>query len=104
MDAVSGGFAGCADERGAGQGDETDDEGGVSVRLLRCRNPLCPTEHGDVLGRVTANGGLVLATTASHFQVHVDTGRTTIRCPACGTDRDFRGRSVYSAPSDADRC
>lgn len=67
----------------------------MSRSLWRCRNPGCPVKHGAVLGRVTAEGGLVLHQSVS-FVAFLDTGRVTVTCPVCGHVRDFRGRSVRS--------
>ncbi len=62
-----------------------------------CRNPGCPVRFGAALGSVTPDGALELAEAATQFAVHVDLRRTTVRCPACGRCRDFRGGTVYSA-------
>lgn len=71
----------------------------MSRALWRCRNRECPTPHGAVLGRVTAEGGLVLDPGAQIFAVYVDTRRTIIICPHCGSRRDFRGSAVFSPRS-----
>jgi len=63
----------------------------VSRSLWRCRNPHCPTPGGAVLGRVTADGGLVLDLAVLTFAAYFDTGRGEITCPACGVRREFRG-------------
>lgn len=65
----------------------------MSRSLWRCRNPACPHEHGAVLGRVTADGGLVLESGVD-FAVFLDTERITVLCPVCGQARDFLGRSI----------
>lgn len=64
----------------------------MSRSLWRCRNPACPVAHGAVLGRVTADGELVLAATVRTFAAYFDTGRVEVTCPACGAKRDFSGR------------
>jgi hypothetical protein len=66
----------------------------MSRSWWRCRNPGCPTPHGAVLGRVTADGGLVLDVAVHAFVAYLDTGRVDVTCPACGIKRDFRGRAV----------
>lgn len=63
----------------------------------RCRNRGCPVPHGAVLGTLTRGGDLELATGAAEFAIQLVLGRATVRCPACGRCRDFRGGSVYSA-------
>lgn len=65
----------------------------MSRREWRCRNPECPVPYGQVLGQVTADGGLVLAVTAG-FAAYLDTRRITVRCPNCGRAREFQGRFV----------
>jgi len=50
-----------------------------------------------VLGRVTAEGGLMLNRSVERFAVYLDTKRATVWCPACGAAREFRGSSVISA-------
>lgn len=66
----------------------------MSRSLWRCRNPDCPTRGGAVLGRVTSDGGLVLDPGVRAFAVYLDTRRIEVLCPACGTRREFRGRSL----------
>lgn len=66
----------------------------MSRRDWRCRNPGCPEPHGAVLGRVTAEGGLVLDPGVGRFAVYLDTRRAAVWCPACGASREFRGISV----------
>jgi hypothetical protein len=68
----------------------------MSRSLWRCRNRDCPVPHGAVLGRVTKDGGLVLDSAVSTFQVFMDTRRAIIGCPACGFVREFRGPAVAS--------
>jgi len=60
----------------------------------RCWNPGCPVPHGAVLGRVTADGGLVLDPGVGSFAVYLDTRRAAVCCPACGVGREFRGTSI----------
>jgi hypothetical protein len=62
----------------------------MSRRLWRCRDPEC----GIVLGRLTGDAGLILVPAVQHLHVYIDTGRSDITCPACGTVRSFRGRSI----------
>lgn len=69
----------------------------MSRSLWRCRNPGCPVPHGAVLGRVTAEGGLVLDPAVRAFAVYLDTRRAAVVCPACKTRRDFRGTNVRRA-------
>jgi hypothetical protein len=66
----------------------------VSRSLWRCRNRRCPVPHGAVLGRVTAEGGLVLDPWVKQFLVVLATRRITVWCPACGHPRDFHGPMV----------
>ncbi len=70
----------------------------MSRRLWRCRNPAC----GAVLGRLTAEGGLVLAPDVHSVQAYFDTGKAGIVCPGCGWARAFRGRAVVSGMAEAD--
>ncbi len=63
----------------------------MSRSLWRCRNPDCPVPHGAVLGRVTADRGLVLDPAVQTFAAYFDTGRVEVRCPTCGGKREFRG-------------
>jgi hypothetical protein len=72
----------------------------MSRSLWRCRNPDCSEPHGNVLGRVTTGGGLVLESSVD-FVVYLDTGRITIRCPKCSGSRDFHGRFIRSSPGAA---
>jgi hypothetical protein len=67
----------------------------MSRSLWHCRNPGCATPHGAVLGRVTADGGLVLDPAVSKFRCFLDTRRIVVACPACGTEREFRGGAVF---------
>ncbi len=62
----------------------------------RCRNPGCGVPERAVLGTVTRTGDLELADDIAHFVVHLDIGRATVRCPACGTAREFRGGTIFS--------
>lgn len=71
----------------------------MSRSLWRCRNRDCPVSHGAALGRLTSDGGLVLAPEVVQFAVHLDTGRATVCCPHCGSVRDFRGGSIFSHPN-----
>jgi len=68
----------------------------VSRRDWRCRNPGCSEAYGAVLGRVTADGGLVLDPAVGRFAVYLDTRRATVWCPACGMAREFRGAFLAS--------
>ena len=67
----------------------------MSRSLWRCRNQACPVPHGAVLGRLTADGGLVLAPTVTEFRVFLDTRRAVVACPACGAAREFRGGAMF---------
>jgi ribosomal protein L37AE/L43A len=63
----------------------------VSRSLWRCRNPECSTPHRAVLGRVTADGGLVLDPAVRRVSAYFDTKKAVVVCPVCGTGRAFRG-------------
>lgn len=63
----------------------------MSRSWWRCRNSDCPTPGGAVLGRVTAEGGLVLDPAVRSFAAYLDTRRIEVVCPACGMTREFRG-------------
>ncbi|CAA9322222.1 MAG: hypothetical protein AVDCRST_MAG93-5798 [uncultured Chloroflexia bacterium] len=63
----------------------------MSRSWWRCRNPHCSTPGGVVLGRVTANGGLVLDPAVRSFAAYFDSGRSEVVCPTCGVTREFRG-------------
>ncbi len=67
----------------------------MSRSLWRCRNPICPVPHGAVLGRLTADGGLVLDPAVATFRAYLDTRRAVIASPACGDMREFRGDAVF---------
>jgi hypothetical protein len=69
----------------------------MSRSLWRCRNRECPVPHGAVLGRITADGGLVLSAAVHTFQAFLDTRRAMVGCPACGSVREFRGPAVMAA-------
>ena len=69
----------------------------MSRSLWRCRNPGCPEPHGAVLGRVTADGGLVLDPGVGRFAVYLDTRRAAVWCPACGSAREFQGTAVMTS-------
>ena len=56
--------------------------------------------HGAMLGRVTADGGLVLDPTVERYAVYMDTGRAVITCPRCGQAREFRGGALFSSPGN----
>jgi hypothetical protein len=66
----------------------------MSRSWWRCRNSDCPTPHGAVLGRVTADGGLILDPAVRTFAAYLDTRRVEITCPECGAKREFRGRAL----------
>jgi len=68
----------------------------MSRSLWRCPNRGCPVPHGAVLGRVTADNGLVLNPTVERFSIYLDTRRAVIACPACRAKREFRGDAVFS--------
>lgn len=69
----------------------------MSHSLWRCRNRDCPVPHGAVLGRVTADGGLVLDPAVRSFAAYFDTRRIEVVCPQCGMTREFRGIGVWRA-------
>jgi hypothetical protein len=69
----------------------------MSRRLWRCRNRACPVPHGAVLGRLTAEGGLVLDPAIFGFRCFLDTRKVILICPACGATREFRGNAVISS-------
>jgi hypothetical protein len=69
----------------------------MSRSTWRCRNAECAVRHGAALGTMTDLGGLELARDVVAFAIHLDTGRASVRCPACGIPRDFRGTAVYSS-------
>ncbi len=68
----------------------------MSRSLWRCRNRTCPVPRGAVLGRLTADGGLVLDPAVVSFRCYLDSQRVAVSCPKCGTFREFRGRAVLS--------
>lgn len=70
----------------------------MSRSLWRCRNRNCPVPHGAVLGRVTAEGGLVLDPVVKSFQCYLDTQRAVVECPRCHAKREFRGNAVVTKP------
>jgi len=73
----------------------------MSRSLWRCRNRACPIPHGAVLGRLTADGGLVLEPEVHRVRCYLDTRRAVVSCPACGTERAFRGSALFVAlPSE----
>lgn len=69
----------------------------MSRSLWRCRNRACPVPHGRVLGKLTADGGLVLEPAVTSVRCYVDTRRAVVGCPACGTERAFRGSALFLA-------
>ena len=73
----------------------------MSRSLWRCRNPSCPVQHGAVLGQLTADGGLVIDPTVTHFRAYLDTRRAVVSCPACGAERGFRGGAVHARRAPA---
>jgi hypothetical protein len=72
----------------------------MSRSLWRCRNRACPVPHGAVLGRLTADGGLVLHSAVETYTIYMDTRRAVITCPRCGWAREFRGGALFSSPSN----
>ncbi len=68
----------------------------MSRSLWRCRNRACPVPHGAVLGRLTADGGLVLDSAVKSFRCYLDTRRAVVICPACQATREFRGGAVVA--------
>ena len=69
----------------------------MSRRAWRCRNPRCPVPHGAILGRLTADGGLVLDPAVRSFRCYLDTRRVVVVCPFCGVPREFRGGAICRA-------
>jgi hypothetical protein len=69
----------------------------MSRSLWRCRNRECPVPHGAVLGRVTREGGLVLAAEVVAFKAYLDSKRIVVRCPHCGVAKEVRGAAVFSS-------
>ncbi len=82
---------GCLQERGASrwEGDL------VSQSRWRCRNLACATHGGAVLGRVTADDGLVLDAAVQSFAVFLDTRKAVVSCSACRMRREFPGMSLW---------
>jgi len=70
----------------------------MSRSFFRCRYPGCPVPHGAPLGRLNADGGLVLDPAVARFRCYLDTRRATVTCPACGVEREFRGAAVLRSP------
>lgn len=68
----------------------------MSRSLWRCRNPACTAPHGAVLGRLTADGDLVLDLAVANFRCYLDTRRAVVSCPSCGAEREYRGGAVFS--------
>ena len=75
----------------------------MSRSMWRCRNRGCPVPHGAVLGKVTADGGLVLDPKVVTFRVYLDSRRASIFCPHCYRPREFRGTAVGSSDQDDER-
>jgi hypothetical protein len=69
----------------------------MSRSLWRCQNRECPVPHGAELGRVTIDGGLALDPAVTTFRCYLDTRRVAVACPACGTEREYRGPMLVSA-------
>ncbi len=67
----------------------------MSRSLWRCRHPACSAPHGAVLGRLTADSGLVLDPRVAELQAYLDTRRAVVTCPACGEKREFRGGAIF---------
>ncbi len=68
----------------------------MSRSLWRCRHTACPIRGGAILGRVTAEGGLILDPAVVGFRIFMDTRRSIVLCPACGVEREFRGEGIFS--------
>jgi hypothetical protein len=75
----------------------------MSRRLWRCQNPACLVPHGTVLGRLTAEGGLVLDPAVTSFRCFLDTRRVAVTCPGCGMERVFHGNAVFFAGTRPER-
>ena len=71
----------------------------MSRSLWRCRSRACPVPHGAVLGRLTADGGMVLDPAVAEFRAFLDTRRAVVACPACGATREFRGCAIIASRS-----
>ena len=69
----------------------------MSRREWRCRNRACPVPHGAVLGRLTADGGLVIDTSVVAFRCYLDTRRAVVACTVCGAEREFRGSVIVAS-------
>lgn len=69
----------------------------MSRSLWRCRNWECSVPHGAVLGRVTAEGGLVLDPAVREFRCFLDTRRVMVTCPSCRLEREFRGVTLVGS-------
>ncbi len=74
----------------------------MSRSLWHCRNPECSEPHGAILGRLTSSGGLVLDAGVRTFRCYLDTRRATVSCPACDTEREFRGDAIFTTPTGSD--
>ena len=72
----------------------------MSRSLWRCRNRACAEPHGFILGRLTADGGLVLHPDVETYSIYMDTRRAMIICPRCGQAREFRGGALFSSPGN----
>ena len=68
----------------------------MSRREWRCRNRACPVRGGAVLGRPTADDGLVLDPAVTSFRIFLDTRRAVVTCPRCGAEREFRGSGIFT--------
>ncbi len=71
----------------------------MSRREWRCCNRACAVRGGAILGRLTADGGLVLDPAVVSFKCFLDTRRAVAVCPVCGEEREFRGGAVFSPPA-----
>lgn len=70
----------------------------MSTRLWKCRNPRCQIRHGEILGRLTANGTLDLFHEVRHVRIDLDSRQVIVKCPQCGTERMFQGGKIYFNP------
>jgi hypothetical protein len=68
----------------------------MSRSRRRCLNRLCSVPHGAVLDVVTSDESLVLDVGVISYRVYPNTRQAAIRCPICGTIREFRGSAVFS--------
>lgn len=79
----------------------------MSRRLWRCRNRVCPTPHGAVLGSLARDGVLSVDHAVLKLRCYIEARRTAVTCPQCGRVRDFYGTLVLihrGPPEQAHSC